>query len=158
LRDNSVTIMAKAYDVPAIELITKLAELLRKDKKIQPPLWTAYVKTGTHAEKMPQNRDWWYTRCASLVRKIYFHGPRGVSELTSDYGGRKRIGYNLDHHEDGGGAIIRKALQQLEAAGYVTKKSKGRTISDEGMKKVDRLSTEIYKEIVKASPELQRYA
>jgi small subunit ribosomal protein S19e len=150
--------MAKAYDIPATELITILAEHLRNDKKIQPPQWAAYVKTGAHAEKIPQNRDWWYTRCASIVRKIYLHGPTGVSDLKSEYGGRKRIGYNLDHHKDAGGAIIRKALQQLEAAGYVTRKKRGRSISDEGMKKIDRLSTEVFKDILKAAPELQRYA
>jgi small subunit ribosomal protein S19e len=149
--------MAKAYDIPATDLITRLAEQLRNDKKIQPPPWAPYVKTGAHVEKIPQNKDWWYARCASIVRKVYLHGPEGVSDLKSEYGGRKRIGYNLDHHKDAGGAIIRKALQQLEAAGYVTKRKRGRSISDEGMKKVDRLSTEIYKDIVKAAPELQRY-
>jgi small subunit ribosomal protein S19e len=40
----------------------------------------------------------------------------------------------------------------------VTKKAKGRLISDEGMKKIDKLATEIYKEIIKSTPELHRYA
>jgi small subunit ribosomal protein S19e len=150
--------MAKAYDVPANELIGRLAEQLKKDKKIEPPGWAAFVKTGPHTEKIPQNKDWWFTRCASLVRKVYMHGPIGISELKSKYGGRKRIGYNLDHHKDSGGAIIRHALQQLESAGYVSKKREGRLISDEGMKKIDRLATEIYKEVVAAVPALQRYA
>ena len=150
--------MAKIFDVPADDLISKLSEQLKKDKKINPPEWASYVKTGTHAEKIPQNRDWWYTRCASLVRKVYLHGPIGISDLKSYYGGRKRIGYNLDHHKDAGGAIIRNALQQLEASGYVEKKSKGRSISSEGMKRVDRLATEIFKEISKLNKDLERYA
>ena len=150
--------MAKVFDVPADDLISKLSDQLKKDKKINPPEWTSYVKTGTHAEKIPQNRDWWYTRCASLVRKVYLHGPIGISDLKSYYGGRKRIGYNLDHHKDAGGAIIRNALQQLEASGYVEKKSKGRSISNEGMKRVDRLATEIFKEISKLNKDLERYA
>ncbi len=149
--------MAKAYDIPATALINRLAEQLRNDKKIQPPPWAAYVKTGSHTEKIPQAKDWWYIRCASIVRKIYLHGPQGVGELKRDYGGRKRIGYNLDHHRDAGGAIIRKAFQQLEAAGYIAKKKEGRIMTDEGIKKVDRLSTEIHKEILKVAPELQRY-
>ena len=78
--------------------------------------------------------------------------------MKSEYGGRKRIGYNLDHHKDAGGAIIRKALQQLEYAGYITKKKEGRLITEEGMKKVDRVATEIYKEIIKTVPGLERYA
>jgi len=150
--------MAKVFDVPADDLISKLSDQLKKDKKINPPEWASYVKTGTHAEKIPQNRDWWYTRCAYLVRKVYLHGPIGISDLKSYYGGRKRIGYNLDHHKDAGGAIIRNALQQLEASGYVEKKSKGRSISSEGMKRVDRLATEIFKEISKLNKDLERYA
>ena len=150
--------MAKVFDVPADDLISKLSDQLKKDKKINPPTWASYVKTGTHAEKIPQNRDWWYIRCASLVRKVYLHGPIGISDLKSYYGGRKRIGYNLDHHKDAGGAIIRNALQQLEASGYVEKKSKGRSISSEGMKRVDRLATEIFKEISKLNKDLERYA
>jgi small subunit ribosomal protein S19e len=150
--------MAKVFDVPADDLILKLSDQLKKDKKINPPEWASYVKTGPHVEKIPQNRDWWYTRCASLVRKVYLHGPIGISDLKSYYGGRKRIGYNLDHHKDAGGAIIRNALQQLEASGYVEKKSKGRSISSEGMKRVDRLATEIFKDISKLNKDLERYA
>lgn len=150
--------MAKIFDVPADDLILKLSEQLKKDKKIAPPEWSNYVKTGTHVEKIPQNKDWWYTRCASLIRKVYLHGPIGISELKSYYGGRKRIGYNLDHHKDAGGAIIRKALQQLESAGYVDRKSKGRMISNEGMKRVDRLATEIFRDVCKDNKNLERYA
>ncbi|HYY66016.1 MAG TPA: 30S ribosomal protein S19e [Nitrososphaeraceae archaeon] len=150
--------MAKAYDIPADKLVTRLTEHLRKEKKIEPPTWVAFVKTGAHTEKIPQNRDWWYIRCASLLRKVYIHGPISISDLKSEYGGKKQNGYMLAHHKDSGGAIVRKALQQLEAAGYLVKKSKGRLISDNGMKKIDRLATEIHKEIIKTMPELQRYA
>jgi small subunit ribosomal protein S19e len=150
--------MAKVFDVPATDLIARLTEQLKKDKRITPPEWASYVKTGTHAEKIPQNKDWWYTRCASLVRKVYLHGPIGISDLKSYYGGRKRIGYNLDHHKDAGGAIIRKALQQLESAGYVEKKSRGRMVSNDGMKKVDRIATELFKEISNNNKSLERYA
>lgn len=155
---DNLSIMAKAYDIPADDLIATLAEQLKKDKKIEPPSWGAFVKTGAHTEKIPQNKDWWYTRCASLLRKVYMYGPIGISDLKSEYGGRKQVGYNLSHHKDAGGAIIRKALQQLEEAGYITKKSRGRSITDEGMKKIDRVATELYKELVKTLPELQRYA
>src|SRR5688572_8483414 len=151
--------MAKVYDVPADELIAKLAEQLKNDKKIEAPAWSPFVKTGSHAMRIPQNKDWWYTRCASLLRKVYLHGPLGVADLKVAYGGRKKVGYNLAHHRDAGGAIVRKALQQLEASGYIVQvKRKGRLISSEGMKKMDRLATEIHKELIKAAPALQRYA
>ena len=62
--------MAKAYDIPANHLIIRLAEQLKKDKKIESPAGRI-LKTGSHVEKIPQNKDWWYVRCASLVRKVY---------------------------------------------------------------------------------------
>lgn len=151
--------MVKVFDVPADIFIERLAEQLKKNSKIQPPSWAQFVKTGSHAERVPQSKDWWYVRCASLLRKVYIHGPIGLSDLKSAYGGRKQVGYSLAYHRDAGGAIIRKALQQLESAGYITKaNSKGRIPTQEGMKKLDSLSKEIHKELVKISPELKRYA
>jgi small subunit ribosomal protein S19e len=46
----------------------------------------------------------------------------------------------------------------LESSGYVIKKNKGRIISDDGMKRADRIATEIHKELQKTNPELSRYS
>lgn len=150
--------MVKAYDVPADKLIEKLAEVLKQDPNIKPPGWSKFAKTGSHAERVPLNRDWWYVRCGSLLRKVYLHGPIGLTDLKSDYGGWRQIGYNLAHHRDAGGSSIRKALQQLEAAGYILKvNGSGRMMTQEGMKRLDNLSKEIHKELVEIMPELKRY-
>ena len=57
--------MAKVYDVPADLLISKLADIL-KNEDIPAPSWAPFVKTGSHADKPPQDPDWWHTRCASF--------------------------------------------------------------------------------------------
>ena len=75
--------MAKVYDVPADVLIGKLANIL-KNEDIPAPSWIPFVKTGAHADKPPQDREWWYARCASLMRKIYLNGPIGINELRND--------------------------------------------------------------------------
>ena len=150
--------MAKVYDVPADVLIKRLADIL-KSEDIPAPSWIPFVKTGAHADKPPQERDWWYTRCASIMRKIYFHGPIGINELRKDYGGGKPSGYGAAHHKDAGGAIIRNAIQGLEKLGYLEKvEKKGRIISKHGMQKLDRLSTEILKELIAENPQLKVYA
>jgi small subunit ribosomal protein S19e len=150
--------MAKAYDVPADILINKLSEIL-KGEDIAVPSWVPFVKTGAHAEKPPQKNDWWYTRCASLLRKIYLHGPVGVKDLRGMYGGAKAVGYGGAHHRDSGGAIIRTAIHNLEKLGYLDKvEGKGRTVSHEGMKKIDRLSTEILNELIAKNPSLKKYS
>jgi small subunit ribosomal protein S19e len=152
--------MVTVNDVPQDLLIKRLAEELRKKyPQVSAPAWAIYVKTGSHAERIPQDRDWWYTRCASLLRKIYLHGPIGISDLRTMYGGRKRVGYSLTHHRDAGGSAIRKAIQQLEASGLVTKLNKrGRILTGQGRALLDRLSTEIFEELVKTNPSLIRYS
>jgi len=150
--------MAKAYDVPADILIDKLSEIL-KGEDIAAPSWVPFVKTGAHAEKPPQKNDWWYTRCASLLRKIYLHGPVGVKDLRGMYGGAKAVGYGGAHHRDSGGAIIRTAIHNLEKLGYLDKvEGKGRTVSHEGMKKIDRASTEILNDLITKNPNLKKYS
>ncbi len=151
--------MPTPYDVPASILIAKLANRLKEEHEvIAPPSWAALVKTGSHAERPPQNPDWWFTRCASLLRKIYVKGPVGVQRLRSEYGGRIDRGVRPEHARKGGGAIIRKALQQLESAGLVEPlRNKGRVVSSEGRRLLDSLSTEIKSELETRIPELKRY-
>ena len=149
--------MAKVYDVPADKLIGRLAEILKKED-IPAPSWTPFVKTGSHADKPPQDREWWHTRCASLMRKIYLNGPIGINELRKDYGGGKPHGYGAAHHRDAGGAIIRNAIHGLEKLGYIEKvEKKGRVISKQGMQKLDKLSTEILNELIVENPQLKVY-
>ena len=151
--------MAKVYDVPADELISKLTEIL-KTEDIPAPVWTVFVKTGAHADKPPQKPDWWYTRCASILRKIYLHGPLTVNDLRTIYGdGKRKMYYGARHHRDASGAIIRNAIHGLEKLGYLEKvEKKGSDVTRQGMQKLDKLSTEILNELIKIRPELKIYS
>ena len=149
--------MAKVYDVPADILINRLSEIL-KNEDIPAPEWTSFVKTGTHAEKPPQNSGWWHVRCASILRKIYLHGPISVNELRSMYGGGRPVGYGASHHKDASGAIIRNAIHGLEKLGLVVNiEKKGRMLTKQGTKKLDVLATEILKEMITEEPRLSIY-
>jgi len=67
-------------------------------------------------------------------------------------------GARPEHVRKGGGAIIRKALQQLEAAGLVeTLRNRGRVVTKGGRRLLDRLATEIKEELEKKHPELEKY-
>ena len=151
--------MAKVYDVPANVLISKLAEVL-KTEDIPAPSWSLFVKTGAHADKPPQQSDWWHTRCASILRKIYLHGPISVNELRTIYGdGKRNMYYGARHHKDASGAIIRNAIHGLEKLGYVEKvEKKGRVLSRQGMQKLDKMSTEILNEMIQKTPKLKIYS
>ena len=151
--------MPSPYDVPAHILMETLAQHLKKNvDEIVPPAWSSFVKTGSHTIRPPQNPDWWFTRCASLLRKIYVKGPIGVVHLRSEYGGRKDRGVRPEHARMGGGAIVRKALQQLEEAGLVEpSRNKGRVLTKEGRRLLNDLSAEIKKKLEKKHTELKKY-
>ena len=151
--------MAKVYDVPADELISRLTNVL-KNEEIPAPNWAMFVKTGAHADKPPQKSDWWYTRCASILRKIYLRGPLTVNDLGTIYGdGKRKMYYGARHHKDASGAVIRNAIHGLEKLGYLEKvEKKGSVISRQGMQKLDKLSTEILNELIKAKPKLKIYS
>lgn len=151
--------MPTPYDVPSSTLIAKLAKYLKENvDQITPPEWATLAKTGSQAERPPQDPAWWYTRAASLLRKIYIHGPLGTQHLRYYYSGRKDRGVRPEHVRVGAGGNIRKIMQQLEAAGLIEKnKNRGRTVSSEGRRLLDSLSTEIKKELEKTMPELKKY-
>ena len=150
--------MPTVYNVPANKFIERLAEELKKIPEIKPPEWAKFVKTGVHKERAPEQPDWWYIRCASILRKIYVHGPVGVSRLRVAYGGRQKRGFAPEHFRRGSGSIIRKALQQLEQAGLIEKvEREGRVVSPKGRSFMDRIAYDVFKELAKENPALQKY-
>ena len=137
--------MSTAYEVPADALIRKLAHHLKENvSELSPPAWAAFSKTSSHTERFPANADWWYTRGASILRKIYIKGPIGISKLRLAYGGRTGQRNGSEHFRRGSGAIVRNLVQQLEAAKLVTKAdNKGRVVTKEGREVLDSLATEV---------------
>lgn len=149
--------MTTIYDVPAEMLINNVAQKLKNDEKTKPPEWAGFVKTGANKELSPDNADWWYVRCASILRRIYIDGPVGVSRLRSFYGGRHRNGNKPIHHTKGSGSIARDALQQLEKAGFVKHQKTGRIISPSGQAFMDNSANEVKSELIKTNPAMAKY-
>jgi small subunit ribosomal protein S19e len=150
--------MPTVYDIPANILIRRLAQDLKSREEIAPPEWMQFVKTGAHKERAPDDPDFWFVRCASMLRKIYLNGPIGTEKLRIMYGGRQRRGVKPNRFQKGSGAIVRTALQQLEKAGFIMKRgTKGREMTDIGRSYMDKLSSTLKKELSKAIPELEKY-
>ncbi len=149
--------MTTIYDVPAEMLINSVAQKLKNDKSVTAPEWARFAKTGAHKELSPDNADWWFVRCASILRRIYIDGPVGISRLRSFYGGRHRNGVTPVHFSKGSGSIAREALQQLEKAGLVKAQKAGRMISPQGQSFLDNAANEVKSEMVKSSPVMAKY-
>ncbi|UCE96472.1 MAG: 30S ribosomal protein S19e [Candidatus Bathyarchaeota archaeon] len=151
--------MPTPYDVPAQAFINKLAKYVKENiDQVAPPQWAPYVKTGAYALQQPQNPNWWFTRCASLLRKTYMKGPIGVERLRAQYGGRKDRGTRLEQVRRGGGSNIRKIFQQLESAELIENvKGQGRVLTSGGRRLLDTIATELKKELERKTPELTKY-
>jgi len=136
--------MTSARDVDQQELVEKTSEELKK--RLGMPSWASYVKTGVSRERPPEHLDWWWKRSASILRKVYLDGPIGTSKLRSFHGGLHRRGHKPAHFAKAGGKIIRTILQDLERSGLiekVNKPKKGRVITKEGQRFLDRIAKQI---------------
>jgi len=150
--------MTIVYDVPAKELIDEVAKKLQKDESISVPKNNIFSRTGVDKENIPEDENWWYIRCASILRKIYINDQIGVERLRAEYGGKRNRGSKPHKARSGSGSITRRALQQLEKGGYVSKiRGKGRVITSKGRSFLDNTASEVMKNVVDYNPELKKY-
>ncbi|MBN1800157.1 MAG: 40S ribosomal protein S19 [Candidatus Lokiarchaeota archaeon] len=122
-------------------LIDAIAQKLKSEfPEVQPPKGSQYWKTAFFKELAPlDTENFWYVRCASLLRKVKKYGPIGVNRLRKFYGGKNRRGPGLNHSARGAGKIIRVALQQLEESKLIAQNErKGRILTPEGTSLLER--------------------
>ncbi len=132
--------------VEPLQLIRTTARYLKENRIVSMPKWAPFVKTGVSKDRPPSDPDWWYVRCAAILRKLYIHNEGlGVSRLRRMYGGRHRMGHRNPHFAPGSGSVIRKALQQLEGAGLIEKSKKGRVLTKKGRQLLEEISDSILK-------------
>ncbi|MFW5705009.1 MAG: 30S ribosomal protein S19e [Nanoarchaeota archaeon] len=121
--------------------MNKLVEEIKKVKEVKPAEWAPFVKTGAHKERTPENPDWWFVRAASVLRKVNKFGPIGANNLAKQYGGRKNRGFKPEKKYSGSRNIVRKCLQQLEAAKLIEKSKgprAGKVITKKGKELLER--------------------
>ena len=137
--------MVTVFDVDPRKLIERASDRLKGEfEAIQPPAWVPFVKSGSGRQRAPMQKNFWYLRCASLLRKLYVDGTKGVSRLRTSYGSRKKKGVGRRHFSQASGSIIRKGLQQLEKAGLVKKmKTGGRVLTSKGRAFMDSVAKDV---------------
>ena len=138
-------------DVKAADFIAAYAEHLKRSGKMELPKWWDIVKTGTHKELSPYDKDWYYIRAASIARKVYLRQNTGVGALKKVYGSAGRRGAMRQHHHKACGGLIRTILHQLEAMKVVEKSPEGvckggRRITSHGQQDLDRIAGQVVRE------------
>merc|ERR1711862_818349 len=153
-------------DVPANDFIAAYADFLKRTNKIELPKWVDLVKTGHYHELTPYDEDWFYTRAAAIMRKIYVKPNVGVGRLANKFGAKERNGSARKHHAKDSKAVIRACLKALEKAKLMTRytdpkrtdfaedtrpdtdvKLNRRVVSDEGKKTINNVAKDVYEKI-----------
>src|SRR3989344_4460400 len=130
----------KSLEVSANKLIVSTAQQLKSVPEIKPPEWVMMVKSGSHNERVTDDEDFWFKRCASILRTLLTTERKslGVRRLQHKYSGRTSHTVARSHNRKAGGKIIRVAMQQLEKAGLVKKEKVGRVITNAGKKLLEK--------------------
>merc|ERR1712075_25385 len=133
-------------DVPADDFIKACADFLKRQTKFDVPKYHDIVKTATFKELAPYDEDWFYVRAASVARKVYLRKGTGVGALKKWYGGSSgnHRGTRKAHFTTASGAIIRKAMLELEKLEMMEKTGDGgREITSKGRAEMDRIAGNI---------------
>merc|ERR1712032_1230705 len=133
-------------DVPADAFIKACADFLKRQPKFDVPKYHDIVKTGGIKEFAPYDEDWFYVRSASILRKVYLRKGTGVGALKKWYGGSNGThrGTRKAHFTTASGAIIRKAMLELEKLEMMEKTGDGgREITSKGRAAMDRIAGNI---------------
>lgn len=102
------------------------------------------IKTAKFKELSPTDPDWFYTRCASILRHLYHRRSVGVGAITKIYGGRKRNGVHPSHFCRSADGAARKALQALETIKLIEKHTEGgRALTSQGQRHLDHIANQI---------------
>merc|ERR1712079_553298 len=113
--------------------------------KIMVPKWSDFAKTATHKQMPPADDDWFYIRTAAIARQLYIKGTVGVGRMSVIYGSSANRGFRPSHTHKGNGHIARLAFQELEKMKLVEKAEKGRKLSKDGQRDMDRVAASLVK-------------
>lgn len=149
--------MTTVYDIPPDLLIGKVAGELKELDAVEIPEWAKFAKTGVHKEMPPKDEDWWYTRAASILRRVYIDGPVGVQRLRTFYGGKMDRGSMPYSFRKGSGSVTRKILQQLEEAELIKNTPEGRIVSPKGRSFMDGVSNGLKEQVAESVPAIAKY-
>jgi small subunit ribosomal protein S19e len=156
--------MTTYNDIPANILIDGLVEKLSNIESIAEPEWAAFVKTGTHRERPPNQENWWIIRSAAILRKVAFKGPIGTNHMSQEFGGPRDRGVKPNRAAAGSRNIARTILQQLSESGLITSKfntagtvNLGKVLTPEGHKLINNVAHSVREIAEEKYPGLSNY-
>ena len=132
---------ATVKDVPANKWVRAMASHLKQSGKLFVPNCTEYIKQSSANDRGPQNPDWYYYRCAAVLRRIYQRPGVGYGGLSKPFGMKKNNGSRPEHFVRASKGPLHWVCKSLEGMKLIQKgKVSGRVITREGRRKADAIA------------------
>ena len=132
---------ATVRDVPAHKWVRAMAMQFKREGKIQVPTCSEIMKTSHGRERAPQCNDWYYMRCAAVLRHIYLRPGNGYGGMSKAFANKKNRGSKPERTIRAATGPIHWACKSLEGLKLIGKgKSHGRVVTREGRKRSDTVA------------------
>ena len=135
---------ATIKDVKAFRWIKVMAKHLKQEGKLFVPNCTEYIKTSHGRERAPQNLDWYYIRCAAVLRRVYIRPGVGLGGLSKKFSNKKNRGSRPEIYCKAAKGPLHWCCKSLEGLKLIVKgKESGRVLTKEGRKRCDTIASNV---------------
>eukprot|EP00657_Telonema_sp_P-1_P003578 TRINITY_DN1849_c0_g1_i2.p2 TRINITY_DN1849_c0_g1~~TRINITY_DN1849_c0_g1_i2.p2 ORF type:complete len:173 (+),score=86.80 TRINITY_DN1849_c0_g1_i2:169-687(+) len=132
---------ATVRDVDTWRWVKTMAKHFKDEGKLFVPSCTEIVKTSHGRERAPQNNDWYYIRCAAVLRAIYLRPGTGYGGLAKRFSNKKNRGSRPEIYCKAATGLLHWCCRSLEGLKLLAKgKEQGRVITKAGRKRADTIA------------------
>ncbi|ORD97010.1 RS19 [Hepatospora eriocheir] len=125
----------KVYRVDTEKLLEQIKNLLKEDSNIELPKNIQFLKSGHGKQYVPDDKDAFFVRMASIVRQAICKKRVSLTGLAYRYGNRKNRGVRPTKFAKASTFLLEAAIKNLEKIGWFDFKQK-ETILTEKAKKI----------------------
>eukprot|EP00796_Vickermania_ingenoplastis_P007305 gene7305-5147_t len=135
---------ATLRDVNAWRWIKTAARHFKQEGKIFVPNCAELVKTSHGRERAPQNPDWYYIRCAAILRALYIRPGQGYGGLSKRFGNKKNNGSCPEHAVKACKGLLHWGCKSLTKLGLVERGAEeGQRVTRKGRKFADAVAFQV---------------
>ena len=132
---------ATLRDVSGAKWVKAMAAHLKQSGKLFVPNCTELMKQSHANERAPQNPDWFFLRCAAVLRRVYVRPGTGYGGLSKAFGLKKNNGSRPEKPIKASRGLLHWACRSLEGLKLLQKgKESGRVLTREGRRKCDAIA------------------
>lgn len=132
---------ATMRDVSANKWVRAMAAHLKQSGKLFVPNCTELMKQSTGNQRAPENPDWYFYRCAAVLRRVYVRPGTGYGGLGKAFGMLKNNGSRPEKTVKAVRGLLHWACRSLEGLKLLAKgKVKGRVLTREGKRACDTIA------------------